>query len=72
MSDDLRCCTRCGRDTASKSGICAQCWSGRPSFVRETGLGRGRSRNLKDTPKDEEPDEKDSSDARYHGDNYHG
>ena len=71
-SDDLRCCVRCGRDTANKGGICGQCLSGRPSFVREKGLSVKRCRNLIGTFKDEKADEPDSSDARYHGDNYQG
>lgn len=69
-SDGLRCCDRCGRDTANKCGICRHCLSGRPSFVREKGLSKRRSRNLIGTLKDEKADEQDSSDARYHGDNY--
>jgi hypothetical protein len=70
--NDIRCCDRCGRDTTSKAGICLQCLSGRPSFVREKGLSKRRSRNLVGTPKDRQDENKDSADARYHGDNYEG
>ena len=72
VRNEIRCCDLCGRDTTSKSGICRHCLSGRPSFVSEKGLSARRSRNLIGTFKDEQPDDPDSSDARYHGDNYDG
>lgn len=71
-NNERRCCDRCGRETANKFGICRHCLSGRPSFVREKGLSKKRSRYLIGALKDEKADEPDSSDARYHGDNYDG
>ena len=69
---ELRCCEMCGRDTTNKCGICRHCLSGRPSFVREKGMSKNRSRYLTGTLKDEKADDPESSDARYHGDNYQG
>lgn len=68
---ELLCCSMCGRDTANKNGVCRYCLSGRPGYIRPQSehIGR-RVRNLRGTLKDEEPDDKNTADARYHGDNY--
>lgn len=68
---DLRCCEMCGRDTANRGGICRYCLRGRPGYMRMQGeqIGR-RVRDLRGTMRDEEPDDKNTSDAMYHGDNY--
>lgn len=67
---DLVCCIYCGRDTKNKCGICGLCLSGRRSFARRGASEKGRkSRHYKEYDYDEEPDE-ETSDTRFHGDNY--
>lgn len=69
IPSDYRCCDHCGRDTKNKCGLCSQCLSGKPSYVRFMGEQKGRkSRYMKAV--DDEEAEVETSDSRYHGDNY--
>jgi len=69
MAGDWICCTRCGRDTTNKCGLCRQCLTGRPSYVRKMGEQKGRRARYMLAVDDKEP-EQDTSETRYHGDNY--
>jgi hypothetical protein len=62
-------CIRCGRDTQSKDGVCGPCLTGRPSYVRLHGEMRGRTARGHETVEDLQDDD-ETSDTRYHGDNY--
>lgn len=68
MSDGIQCCVRCGRDTANKCGYCGTCLSGRPGYVYRNGEMKGRPAR-DPLLEDSEPDD-ETSDTRYHGDNY--
>ena len=62
-------CSRCGRDTKSKTLLCRNCRNGKPSYVNFQGEQRGRSMRHLRALNDEEQDE-ETSESRYHGDNY--
>lgn len=64
----LHVCLLCGRDTTSKSELCRKCAGGK-SLYRSEQYGRG-SRYMTDVA-DEEP-AKETSETRYHGDNWEG
>lgn len=69
MACDIYCCSACGKDTRNKSLLCSQClWRG-PSYVTRNGEQKGRSMRYMKAIDDREPDE-ETSDTRYHGDNY--
>ena len=71
MLDEVVNCDLCGRDTRNNCRVCGHCLSGKPSYVRHNGEQRGRRLrgDLRATVEDSQEDE-DTSDTRYHGDNY--
>lgn len=67
-ADYLHVCLLCGRDTSSESEVCRQCAGGK-SLYRSEHYGRS-GRYMRDVD-DDEPDE-ETSETRYHGDNWEG
>ena len=65
-ASEVCCCIACGRDTTSKSGICMRCTNGKGTS-RSEHYGRS-ARYMKDVD-DVEPDD-ETSETRYHGDNW--
>lgn len=70
MLDEPVCCDRCGRDTRSNSRVCGQCMSGKPSYVKFEGEHRGRRRRDLRAMVEDRKSDRDTSETRYHGDNY--
>lgn len=66
--EELHVCLLCGRDTRNRSELCRQCSSGKRSYRSEE-YGRG-ARHMASV-NDEEQDE-ETSETRYHGDNWEG
>lgn len=65
---EIFCCDFCGRDTTAQYKICARCLNDKHGRNANEHIGR-KTRNLVGLV-DKEPDDKDTADYLYHGDNY--